>query len=105
MKLGEYHTLEADGSGFTLTYEKEGEVNPQTNKPILTRKIMYYPNLELSLEGYMKHCNLINCNSEEAGLLDVLEKINETYEIIKAACAQLQINKNNFTKVNSTNNE
>lgn len=99
MKLGENHTLEADGNGFTLTYEKEGEMNPVTSKPILTRKITYHSNLEQSLEAYVKHCMLLKCQSEDAGLTDVLEKLKEVYGVIKQSCAELKIKKEYFTKI------
>lgn len=100
MQLGEHHQLTADSNGFTLTYEKYGEVNPTTNKPALTRKITYHSTLEQALIAYFKHCVLlfVEANGEIDGLLNFME---ETRMFIKTECARLNLNKDSFTKIDS----
>lgn len=100
MKLGQYHTLTGDGNGFTLTYEKEGKVNPTTNRPILTRKITYHSSLEQALTAYVKHCALLAVEAESL-YEELVILIKGLYEVIDVECKRLAVNKDSFTKIDS----
>jgi hypothetical protein len=100
MNLGQYHKLTADGNGFTLTYEKEGEVNPATGRPTLTRKITYHSSLEQALSAYVKHCALLSVEAESQHE-ELVSLINGLYETIGVECKRLAINKDLFTKIDS----
>lgn len=100
MKLGQYHELTADSNGFTLTYEKEGEVNPTTARPAITRKITYHSSLEQGLEAYLRHTLMLDVEAEK-GIEELLNTVKEVKALIKAKCDELAIKKDHFTKLDS----
>lgn len=103
LQLNSNYKLEADSNGFTLTYEKEGkEISEKTGKPVLTRKIMYHPNLELALECFVKHSVLMKCSTDNITLDEVLSQIKILRSIIIDACKDLALKKETFNKVATT---
>lgn len=42
MKLDDNYSVDYDGMQYVLSFEKEGEINPKTGKPII-RKDQWYP--------------------------------------------------------------
>lgn len=84
MKLGPNHTLTADSNGFTLAYNKEGAINPKTNRPSVTRKITYHPSLEKALEAYLNHVGLLGIQAE-IGIEDLHKCIVDAREFISTA--------------------
>lgn len=53
IKLDENYHLEADDVCWTLTFEKEGEMNEKTGKPKFTRNQSYYGQLNHALTAYV----------------------------------------------------
>lgn len=95
MQLGQYHELTADSNGFTLTYEKQGEVNPSTGKPATTRKITYHSSLEQGLQAYLKHVLMLDVEAEK-GVVELLTTINQVKALIETECRELAITKDSF---------
>ena len=52
MKLDENYRLESDSNQWTLIYEKEGAINPKTDKPIVSSDKWYFGNLKQALMRY-----------------------------------------------------
>ncbi len=72
MKLDEFYTVESDTACWVLTYEKEGDINPNTGKPIITRDVSYHANLKQALVKYLD-----NCLKPSADIQDVKNRIAE----------------------------
>lgn len=53
MRLDENFELTSDEYSWTLTYTKEGEVNPATGRPKQTVQRTYHSNLAQALKGYV----------------------------------------------------
>ena len=53
MILDENFTLTNDSNNWMLNYEKEGEINPKTNRPTLTKETWYFGNLNQALNRYV----------------------------------------------------
>lgn len=56
IKLDDYYTIESDASCWSLLYEKQGDINPNTGKPIVSRDASYHANLKQALHKYLDNC-------------------------------------------------
>lgn len=56
MKLDAFYTVEPDTACWVLTYEKQGEINPNTGKPKVSRDVSYHANLKQALVTYLDKC-------------------------------------------------
>lgn len=78
LHLDENWKIDDSTDNVTLIYEKEGEINPKTNKPKVSRREYYYGNVPQALSAYSKK-SLSGCET----LKEVLEKLEKIDEKIK----------------------
>lgn len=76
--LDENWKIDTSGGTATLLYEKEGEVNPKTNKPSVSRDTFYYSTIKQALVGYSNRS--INVCKDTG---EILKKLDEIEELIK----------------------
>ena len=72
MRLDEFYTVIDDGNCWTLAYEKEGDVNPKTGKPTISRDASYHANLKQALTAYF-HKNLAGDRTWQ----EIIDRMNE----------------------------
>ncbi len=53
MKLDKNYSLDNDANQWILNYEREGEINPKTNKPTISRDKWYCRSLQSALKRYL----------------------------------------------------
>ncbi len=53
IQLDENYRIEEDSVSWNLIYEKEGEINPDTGKPIMSRDASYHATLKQALVAYL----------------------------------------------------
>lgn len=56
IKLDEEFSLEQDKFCWMLNFRREGEINPETLKPIVSSKTTYHGSLKFALLNYMDEC-------------------------------------------------
>lgn len=78
IQLDENYSIESDAACWTLTYEKEGDINPKTGKPIVSRDASYHANLKQALVKYLDN-SLKPCKDAQ----DVLKRITELEKTIE----------------------
>ena len=64
MIIDENYKLENDSNQWVLIYEKEGEINPKTDKPIISKDRWYCSNLESALNRYANEASKVADNIE-----------------------------------------
>lgn len=80
MKIDENWSIEADSACWILSFEKEGEVNPKTGRPKMTRTQTYHATLASGLRWYLMESLKPSTDAQ-----DVLARITEAEaNIIKA---------------------
>ena len=52
MKIDENYSLENDANNWILKYEREGDINPDTGKPIISTDKWYCSSLQSALTRY-----------------------------------------------------
>lgn len=72
MKLDEFYTVEPDTACWVLTYEKQGDINPKTGKPTISRDVSYHADLKQSLVAYLD-----KCLEPSTDIQDVIHRISE----------------------------
>lgn len=72
IRLDEFYTIESDARCWVLTYEKSGDINPDTGKPTISRDVSYHANLKQLLTRYLDDCLRPSTN-----LQDVINRIAE----------------------------
>lgn len=77
MKIDSEYTLESDKYCWVLKYAKEGDINPDTGKVIISRNETYHPSVKSALKRYMD-AKTKDCKRVE----DVLNRLNEVEETI-----------------------
>ncbi len=64
IKIDDDYTLEPDTACWALHFRREGDINPATGKPTLSRDDTYYPNLGVALKAYidlkLRDCSDLN---------------------------------------------
>lgn len=71
--LDEHFIIEPDGNNFTLIKNKPtGQINPKTNKEIISSDIWYPPTLKDALKSYLRE-SLRDC----ADVNDIIKRIDE----------------------------
>lgn len=53
IQLDKHYRIERDTASWNLVYEKQGEVNPNTGKPKMSRDVTYHANLKQALVTYL----------------------------------------------------
>ena len=81
IKLDQHWHIDTSGSSATLIFEKEGELNPKTQKPIQRKEVFYYSTVKQALTGYANR-SLIHSESIEE-ILDKLDKIETVIKNLK----------------------
>lgn len=76
MIIDENYTIEKDAHNYILKYEKEGEMNPKTNKLTITRSESFHMTMRDALNSYMD--KVIGCPEEISELLDAIKTAQET---------------------------
>lgn len=82
IKINENWTIESDTLQWILKFEKEGEVNPKTGRPTLTKDSFYYNKLSEAIRAYINKM----LQSQEGTFTpdDVLEKfIKEEEKLVQ----------------------
>lgn len=76
--LDDDYSIEMEGINVTLRYEKaEGEVNPKTGKPKITKKTRHYSTIGQALKQYVQF-SAEGCND----VREILVKMDEIYKVI-----------------------
>jgi hypothetical protein len=76
MVLDSNYTIERDSYNVILKYYNEGEINPDTEKPTITKVEYYYPSLETALIAYTN--KVANYGNDIQALLDELKTLRGT---------------------------
>lgn len=77
MKIDDNFWIEADSMRYTLRKEViTGEINPKTQKEIITSDQWYYPSIKDAIKGYVKH-SLKDLPSDVDGVLQRLDEIEQ----------------------------
>ena len=79
MRLDEFYTVEDDGNCWTLTYRKEGDINPKTGKPVISTDASYHMNLKQALVAYLDRCVMGSQTAQ-----DILVRLKEVEQRIEA---------------------
>lgn len=77
IQLDKNYRVEVDSVSWTLIYEKEGEINQQTGKPVLHSKRSYHATLKNALIAYFDE-SLAPCQNVQ----EVLDMINCQIELL-----------------------
>lgn len=80
IRLDDNYRIEEDSCSWNLIYEKEGDINPKTGKPIISRDASYHANLKQALTWYL---HLSQSGSET--LQDAIRAISEAEKRIEKA--------------------
>jgi hypothetical protein len=75
MKLDDNYFIKQDAHNVILCYEKEGDVNPKTGKPMVSKSEWYYNKLEDALNGYLNRA--IDANEDVNSVLSELSRAKE----------------------------
>ena len=81
IKLDDNWSVESDTSSWNLHYEKEGEINPKTGKPMMTRNESYHARLVDALKCYL---NEVPKSATTIG--QVVAEWNKCAERVENAC-------------------
>lgn len=71
MKLDEFYTLEKESIGWHLTRLEYGDINPDTGKPIMSKKDTWHATMRNALVHYVDES--LNPNKP---VLDLLDQLN-----------------------------
>lgn len=82
MRLDEHNFIEPDIGSWTLVYEKLGEINPETGKPIKTRRVSHHGQLQYALRQFVDE-SLVECKD----IQEVLDKFAELHAKFDSFCA------------------
>ena len=78
IQLDENYSIESDTACWVLNYEKEGEINPKTGKPIISPDASYHANLRQALAKYLDNA-LKPCKDAQ----DLMRRITEVEKTIE----------------------
>lgn len=53
IQLDENYRVEKDAASWNLIYEKQGDINPNTGRPSMSRDVTYHANLKQALVTYL----------------------------------------------------
>lgn len=84
IQLDEHYRVEEDSNSWNLVYEKLGDINPNTGKPIVSSNVSYHANLKQALV-----CYLNESASGSTELQDVIRHISEAEDRINKAVIRL----------------
>jgi hypothetical protein len=76
MKIDSNYTIERDSYNVILKFYEEGEINPDTGKPVITKVEYYYPSLETALIAYTNKA--ADYGNDIQTLLDELKTMRNT---------------------------
>lgn len=79
MRLDDNYTIEQDPHNIILRYEKEGDINPKTGKPTITKHEYYYKDVQDALKAYINKSIDVNEDVES-----VLERLSHAMERVKS---------------------
>ena len=82
IKLDENFRIEPDALNFTLIKEMEGEVNPKTGKPTISRGQWYCPTLQSALRAYLRESSRELFLDGEDDLASVFNKLKQIEDAI-----------------------
>ena len=74
--IDENYSISGDKYNWVLHFERKGELNQKTGKPIISKDEWYFPKLELCLKEYANQKTKTATNYKE--LVSLLVDINNT---------------------------
>ncbi len=80
MEIDEFFTVENDQNGWTLSYDKPGEINPQTGKVTHTTWQTYHISLAQCLKKYLD--SSFKPLSEVGLILDTIERVEANIDAL-----------------------
>lgn len=80
--LDENFRIEPDALNFTLIREEEGEINPKTGKPTISKGQWYCPTLQSALRAYLRESSRDLTMEGDNDLKDVLNKLKQIEDAI-----------------------
>ena len=85
IQLDNNYRLESDSNQWTLIYEKEGDINPKTNKPTISTDKWYCTSLGSALDRYVNEASKVSKTAEELliQLIRIEGQINGLCAILK----------------------
>lgn len=81
IQLDENYSIESDSACWTLTYEKQGAINPKTGKPIISRDASYHANLKQALVKYLD--NSLKPSKDAQDVLSRIVEVEKTIEKVR----------------------
>ena len=73
MTLDKNYSIERDSYNVILKYYEEGDINPATGKPAITKAEYFYPSLETALNAYTTKVLTF-----EKGIQNVIDELKTT---------------------------
>lgn len=73
--------VESDSSSYNLHYEKEGDINPNTGKPMVARDVTYHARLKDALKYYLNET--MKESSDVRELIARIENAEQKIEALK----------------------
>ena len=83
MKIDDHYTIEHDSTCWTLSYEKIGDINPDTEKPKISKWQTYHISLKQALEAYFDAKLAEGDNVSPEGIKSLYGAIKTFYEDFK----------------------
>lgn len=78
IRLDDFYTVDDESACWSLTYRKEGDINPTTGKPSISTDVSYHANLKQALTKYLDE----SLKGSES-LHSVLSRISEVEQRIE----------------------
>lgn len=75
--------IEFDTYSVNLIYEKEGDINEETGKPIITKKTYFCSNLTRALLMYMDKCIAVDNPDTFEEVINKLDEVANTINNLK----------------------
>lgn len=86
IKLDDNWRIEADSASWNLLYEKVGDINPDTGKPMVSRDVAYYPTLATAFYGYLD--KTMKDTLDESKILDEIKRVEK---VINEQCSKIKV--------------
>lgn len=87
IKIDEHYTLTPSKHCWTLKYEKEGDINPDTDRPTITRRESFHGSFEQAIRKYaderLKDTVYDDAKHDIGIIISKLNRIEQTIQNIK----------------------
>jgi hypothetical protein len=85
MRINENYRIEPDTQSWNLIFEKIGEINPQTDKPIMSTSTSYHGNLQQACFAYLDTAIKDGAKDVESVLQAIVTAKQELIDALKGA--------------------